>query len=132
RPRTIEAIAIHWWGDPNTNPSYEGVISWLTNPASQASAHFVITGTGRRAAQLADFDRAAWATNSANPYVVALELDPRARDEDYDVAAEVIAQIWDAFGYKPLVPHKQFTATACPGSYNLARLEALAKTKDGS
>ena len=28
RGRTVEAIAIHWWGDPNTGPTYEGVIAY--------------------------------------------------------------------------------------------------------
>lgn len=132
RSRTIDAIAIHWWGDPNTNPSYEGVIATLCNPNRGASAHFVVTGTGRRAAQLVNLSDASWATNSANPYTISIECDPRCRDEDYDVVAEVISQIWDAYGYKPLVPHRQFVATQCPGNYDLARLEALAKTKNGS
>lgn len=132
RPRTIDAIAIHWWGDPNTNPSYNGVINTLINPARGASAHFVATGTGRKVACLVNLYDASWATNQANPYTISIECDPRCRDEDYDVVAEVIAQIWSAYGYKPLVPHRQFVATACPGNYDLARLEALAKTKDGS
>lgn len=132
RGRTYEAIAIHWWGDPNTNPSYEGVIATLCNPARQASAHLVATGTGRRVAQLVNFDDASWATNSANPYTISIECDPRCREEDYDVVAEVIAQIRDAFGDLPLVPHKQFAATVCPGNYNLAELDRRARLKDGS
>lgn len=132
RARTIEAIAIHWWGDPNQNPSAEGIVNHLCNPAAGVSAHFVVTGTGRRAWQLVNFSDASWATNSANPYTISIECDPRCRDEDYDVVAEVIAQIRDAFGDLPLVPHKQFVATACPGNYDLGRLDRLARTKDGS
>lgn len=132
RPFEHKAIAIHWWGDPNKNPSYEGTINTLCNPNSGVSAHFVATGTGRRVAQLIDFDNASWATNSANPYTISIECDPRCRDEDYDVVAELISQIRDAFGPLPLVPHRQFAATACPGNYDLGRLDALANTKDGS
>lgn len=132
RGRTIEAIAIHWWGDPNQNPSYENTVSYLCRDGGTSSAHLVATGTGRRVAQLVDFGDAAWATNSANPYTIAIECDPRCRDEDYDVVAELIAQIRDAFGDLPLVPHKQFVATACPGNYDLGRLDRLARTKDGS
>lgn len=130
RARTIEAIAIHHWGAQTA--SYEGTVATLMNPAAGVSAHFVATGTGRRVAQLVDFDRVSWATNSANPYTISIECDPRCRDEDYDVVAEVIAQIWDAYGYLPLVPHRQFVATACPGNYDLGRLERIAHTKDGS
>lgn len=134
RPRVTKAsdgakIAIHWWGDPNTNPSFEGVISTLCNPTRQASAHFVATGTNRRVACLVDPADASWATNSANPYTFSIECDPRCRDEDYDVVAEVVADLWATYGVMPLVPHKQFSSTACPGNYDLNRITAIAKTK---
>lgn len=132
RPRTIEAIAIHWWGDPGNNPSYEGVVSYLCRPNGNSSAHIVATGTGRRAACLIDLDDASWATNSANPYTISIECDPRCRDEDYDVVAEVIAQLRSIYGYLPLVPHRQFTSTSCPGNYNLDRLNQIAATKEVS
>lgn len=132
QPRAIKGIAIHWWGDPNTNPTYEGVISHFESPSAGVSAHFVATGTGRRVAQLVNFQDAAWATNSANPWTIAIECDPRCRPEDYDVVAELIAQIRSAYGDLPLYPHKQFVATACPGNYDLVRLDRLARTKDGS
>lgn len=129
RPRTIEAIAIHWWGDPASNPSFEGVVSWLCNKASGVSAHLVATGTGRRVACLIDFGDASWATNSANPYTISIELDPRCRNEDYDVAAEVIAQLRQVYGDLPLVPHRQFVGTQCPGNYDLGRLDREARNK---
>ncbi len=130
QPYIVRAIAIHWWGDPNTNPTYEGVINTLVNPNRGASAHFVATGTGRRVAQLVNLSDASWATNSANPWTISIECDPRCRNEDYDVVAELIAQIRQVFGKDlPLVPHKQFVATACPGNYDLARLDREAKKK---
>lgn len=134
RPRVTRAvdgakIAIHWWGDPNTNPTFEGVINTLCNPSRGASAHFVATGTGRRVACLVDPMDASWATNSANPYTFSIECDPRCRDEDYDVVAEVVADLWATFGVMPLVPHRDFTATQCPGNYDLARIEAIARKK---
>lgn len=132
RPRTIEAIAIHWWGDPNTNPSYKGVINTLCNPARGASAHYVATGTGRMVACLVSPADASWATNQANPYTVSIECDPRCREEDYDVVAELISQIRDAYGDIPLVAHRDFKATACPGNYNLTELDRRARLKDGS
>jgi len=132
RPYTVTAIAIHWWGDPNRNPSYEGVINTLVSPSSGVSSHFVATGTGRRVAQLVDLQNASWATNSANPWTVSIECDPRCREEDYDVVAELIANIRSVYGNIPLVPHRQFVATACPGNYNLAELDRRANLKDGS
>ena len=129
RGRTIEAIAIHWWDDPAKNPSFEGVIATLCNPARQASAHFVATGTDRRVACLVDLPNASWATNSANPYTISIECDPRCRTEDYDVIAELIAELRLEYGNLPLVPHKQFASTACPGNYDLARLDREARAK---
>lgn len=132
RPRTIEKIAIHWWGDPSKNPTFEGVVSWLCNQASQSSAHFVATGTNRRVACLVNLPDASWATSSANPYTISIECDPRCRDEDYDVIAELIAELRREYGNLPLVPHKQFSATACPGNYDLARLDREASRKVAS
>lgn len=129
RPRTIEAIAIHWWGDPNQNPSFDGVVDYLCRPGGGSSAHLVASGTGRRVSCLINFADASWATNSANPYTISIECDPRCRDEDYDVVAELIAQLRQVYGNLPLVPHKQFVATACPGNYDLDRLNRIAATK---
>lgn len=129
KPRTIEKIAIHWWGDPSKDPTFEGVVSWLCNPQSQSSAHFVATGTDRRVACLVNIPDASWATNSANPYTISIECDPRCRDADYDVIAELIAELRLEYGNLPLVPHKQFAQTACPGNYDLARLDREARAK---
>jgi hypothetical protein len=129
RARTIEAIAIHWWGDPNLNLTYEGTVAWMRNKASGVSAHYIATGTGRRVASLVAEEHISWATNKANPYTISIECDPRCRNEDYDVVAELIASIWKRRGIMPLVPHRQFVATACPGNWDLGRLNELARKK---
>lgn len=129
RPRTIEAIAIHWWGDPNTGPSFEGVVNYLCRANGSSSAHLVATGTGRKVACIVNFADASWATNSANPYTISIECDPRCRPEDYDTIAELIAQLRQVYGDLPLVPHKQFVATACPGNYDLGRLDRESRNK---
>lgn len=129
RPRSIDYITIHWWGDPGTNPSYEGVVAWLCNPRSQVSAHDVITGTGRRVAVLVNYYDAAWHAGNAtgNATSLGFECDPRARQEDYESVAEDIADTWKYYGrIIPLRPHKSWVATTCPGSYDLNRLHAMA------
>lgn len=129
KPRTIEAIAIHWWGDPSTNPTFSGVVNWLCNPKSQVSAHFVATGTDRQVACLVNIPDAAWATGAANPFTISIESDPRCRNEDYDVTAELIAELRKEYGDLPLVPHKKYVNTSCPGNYDLARLDREARAK---
>ena len=126
----IKGITIHWWGDPKTNPTAEGVVNWLCNPASQVSAHLVVTGTGRKVWQLVDDKDRAWHAMNGNHSTIGIELDPRCRDSDYDVAAEVIANLWKHYGKLPLYPHKHWvSSTACPGNYDMKRLQREAEAK---
>lgn len=122
---------LHWWGDPATNPQAENVVNWLCNPASQVSAHFVATGTGRRVWQIVDDKDASWANGNwnANMTSLTIEADPRCRDEDYDVVAELIADLWRHYGKLPVYQHNQFFNTRCAGNWNTARLVALAEQK---
>lgn len=132
RTKEISTIICHWWGDPNTNPTASGVVNWLCNPKSKVSAHYVITGTNREVYHLVDNVNTAWHAMQANPFSIGLELDPRARDEDYDVASEVIANIWKHYGKKfPLKRHSDYVATQCPGVYDLSRLQREAEAKMG-
>jgi hypothetical protein len=127
--RQIRDIVIHWWGDPSQNPQFDGIINTLCNPANQRSAHYVATGTSRQVACLVSPEDNAWATVQENPYSIAIECDPRCRDEDYDVVAELIADIRSAYGDLPLKPHHDFFATACPGNWDLGRLDTISRTK---
>lgn len=123
--RTIEGITIHWWGDPNQNPSFEGVVAWLCRANGSSSAHTVATGTSNRAAWIVNAVDAAWHAGNArgNATTIGIECDPRCRNEDYAVVAELIADIWIAYKSKlPLIPHRNWTSTACPGNYDLNRL----------
>ena len=129
RPRSVSGITIHWWGDPATNPSFEGVISWFKQSRSQVSAHEVVTGTGKRDATMVNYRDAAWHAGSSagNATTVGIEADPRCRNEDYDTVAEVVADIWLAYGKLPLYPHKHWKATACPGNYDMNRIQREAE-----
>ena len=99
-PRRIDFITIHWWGDPNQQPTFEGVVAWLCNPRSQVSAHDVITGTGSRVAVIVDYKNAAWhtGTSAGNATSLGFECDPRCRDEDYEAVAQDVAETWRYYG----------------------------------
>lgn len=127
----ISGVTIHHWGDPANNPQAESVVNWLCNPAAQVSAHFVVTGTGRRVWQLVDDQNTAWHSGNwtGNQTTLGIECDPRARDEDYDVLAELIADLWRYYGEKTLYPHKYWVATSCPGAYDLTRITRLVRQK---
>ena len=131
--RTIEGFTLHWWGDPNQNPSYEGVRSYLCRPNGNSSAHIVATGTGRRVSCIVNYSDVAWHSGNAwgNAKTIGIELDPRNRPEDRDVFAEVLADLRSAFGDKPLYWHSYFQATQCPGAYRnlVEELDRLSYTK---
>lgn len=129
----ISSITIHWWGDPSQNPSFEGVTAWLCNPAAQVSAHYVVTGTDRRVACIVDPSNIAWHAGNwvGNQTSIGIECDPRCRDEDYDVIAELVAELRKTYGDLPLRPHNSWTSTSCPGNYDLGRIDRMAREKAG-
>ena len=129
--RVIEGITIHHWGDPNQNPQFNNIVNYLCRQGGNTSSHFVATGTNRQVAWIVDAYDVAWHSGSAwgNARTIGIELDPRARDEDYDVAAELVADIRSAFGDVPIYWHSYFTATACPGAWSPDRLDKLSYTK---
>jgi hypothetical protein len=130
-PRVIEGVTLHHWGDPNNNPQFGDVVNYLCRAGGNTSAHYVATGTGRQVACIVDPANVAWHSGSAwgNAKTIGIELDPRARDEDYDVAAELVADIRSAYGDVPIYWHSYFVATACPGAWNAERLDELSYTK---
>jgi hypothetical protein len=132
--RTIEGITIHWWGDPNQNPLYEGVRDYLDRINGNTSAHYVATGTGRRVSCIVSPMDVAWHSGSAygNAKTIGVECDPRARDEDYDVISELIADIRSAYGDVPLYSHNMWTGTTCPGVYDIVRLDNMSYTKQSN
>lgn len=75
QPRTIKFGAGHWWNTPEAGATHAGTVATLRNPARQASAHEVVSKG--LVTILVRKENASWATNNANPYVYAIEVDPR-------------------------------------------------------
>jgi N-acetylmuramoyl-L-alanine amidase len=77
-----EYLVVHY----TSGRSAEGAVNWLTNPASQASAHLVI-GRDARITQLVSFDKIAWHAGTSfwegreglNRYAIGIELDNAGR-----------------------------------------------------
>lgn len=129
--RKIEGITIHHWGDPKNKPKFMNVVNFLCRRNGNTSAHYVATGTGRQVACIVNPGDVAWHSGNAwgNARTIGVELDPRARDVDYDVAAELIADIRSAYGDVPIYWHSYFIQTACPGRWDAYRLDKLSYTK---
>lgn len=75
RDRVVSLGAGHWWGDPNAGYSHDGVVNGFLNSARQVAAHDVVSAG--RVTHMVDYENAAWCTSAANPYTIAIEVDPR-------------------------------------------------------
>lgn len=132
RPYGITSITIHWWGDPGTHPTFEGVVDTFVTGARRTSAHYV--AEAGRVACLVDPDDRAWACgdgigcrSGGNDCSISIECNPRQSDGDYQTVAELVSNLRAVYGDLPLYPHKHWFNTACPGTYDLARIDRLAR-----
>ena len=125
--RTVDALTVHHWDDPAKKPTFDGTVNWLCRRGGKTSAHEVIEA-GRVAVIVNHLDAAWHAGNgTGNRTTIGLELSPYATDGDYATAARRIADLRDFYGKRlPLYPHSHWKNTACPGAWNLDRLDRLA------
>ena len=124
-PREVLFGTVHYWGDPA--PTFEEVISFFCDgPGKGTSAHCVLEAG--RVFWIVSPDDISWACGNAygNVKSISMECNPRASDADYQTAAEEWARLWGIYGKFPLVPHNHWTATNCPGPWDVARLEQMA------
>lgn len=125
-PRTIESITIHHWGALGQN--IRDVVNYLSsdNPR-QSSAHAVIQAG--EAWSIVSPENAAWHAGNAhgNATSIGLECHPEATDGDYATVAAYIAFLRSLYGDLPLIPHRNWVQTACPGVWDLDRLDKLAR-----
>lgn len=128
RPRSIEIAVGHWWGDPNQNPSVQGVINWLCNPASQVSAHYVVSEN--EVIQLVREADAAWHARQANPFSIGIEINPNTSETTYRTVAQLVRELRQKYGNLPLQPHSQYVSTQCPGSVDLAKIDTYSREED--
>lgn len=129
-PRTLEFITIHHWGA--LGQDFDTVVRYLASDNDrQSSAHAVIMAG--RATSIVSPENAAWHAGSAegNAKSIGLECRPEATDADYVTVAAYIAHLRSIYGDLPLKPHKFWHNTACPGNWDLDRLDKLARSGAG-
>lgn len=127
--RIIESITIHHWGV--FGQTHDGVVDFFVNRNSATSAHFVVSD-GRIHCLVSPAD-AAWAAGNAygNATSIHIECRPEATDGDYETVAWLVDFLRDNYGKNlPLMKHSQWFNTACPGQWNLDRIDAMAKAVD--
>lgn len=126
-PRTIESITIHHWGVFGQNGP--DILNWFCDPntTAQTSAHFVVWD-GNIYCIVSPWD-AAWAAGSAegNRTSIHIECHPEATAGDYATVAWLVSWLRGEYGDLPLHPHNFWVSTTCPGIWDLAHLDSLAR-----
>lgn len=128
RTGKIRRIVIHHWNDPKTPGTLAGTVSWLCNRAARVSAHYVVSGSSIY--RLVPENRRAWHAAGGNDDSIGIECDPRQQDSTYASVAALVREIRGRHGDLPLVRHRDVkgSSTACPGTYDLARIDRLARS----
>jgi len=124
QPRTIKGIVIHHWGA--LGQRHQDVVDFFVNGPGTTSAHFVVSA-GRIDCLVSPLD-AAWHSGNAvgNATTIGIECHPEATDADYATVAELVNFLRSTYGSLPLSPHRQWNQTACPGVWDLPRIDRIA------
>ena len=122
--RKVKSITIHWWGA--YGQKFQNVVDFLCSSAP-TSAHYVVEAG--KVACIVDPENAAWHSGNptGNATSIGIECRPEATDGDYATTAELIRELRAVYGDIPLVPHRDWFNTACPGKWDLKRLDKLAR-----
>lgn len=116
RPGAPTSITIHHWGVDGQQ--HQKVVNYLCNPnrPNPTSAHYVAS-EGRVTQLVHDYDRAWHAGPSGNPRSIGIECRPEMTRGDFETVARLIAAIRSEWGHLPLLGHRQWMATDCPGRW---------------
>lgn len=125
-PRRIESITIHHWG--SFGQTHDGVVDFFVNRNPNTSAHFVVSD-GRIHCLVSPVN-ASWAAGNAygNATSIHIECRPEATHGDYKTVAWLVKFLRDNYGANlPLKAHREWSPTACPGQWDLARVDREAR-----
>lgn len=117
--RTPTEIVIHHWGADGQ--THDGVVNFFCTTAP-TSAHFVVSAG--RIHCLVNLTDVAWHAGDwdVNLRSIGIECRPEATNADYAAVAWLVQYLRGLYGNLPLTPHKKYAQTACPGRYDLARI----------
>lgn len=90
-----------------TEGSFAGAVSWLCNPAADASAHIVLSEDGSKACQLVPWSEKAWHAVNANRYTLGLELAGKASQKNAEMQLRRAARIVAFWGHNFGIPMRQ-------------------------
>ena len=125
RNSKVKSITIHHWG--SRGQKFDNVVNWLCQKRAGTSAHYVVEAG--KVACIVDPDRRAWhAGNSrGNHESIGIECRPEAAEGDYATVAALVADLRAVYGNIPLKRHRDWTSTACPGVWDIGKIDRLAR-----
>lgn len=125
RNSKVKSLTIHHWG--SRGQKFDNVVNWLCQKRAGTSAHYVVEAG--KVACIVDPDRRAWhAGNSrGNHESIGIECRPEATEGDYATVAALVADLRAVYGNIPLKRHKDWTSTACPGVWDIGKIDRLAR-----
>lgn len=125
RNSKVKSITIHHWG--SRGQKFDNVVNWLCQKRAGTSAHYVVEAG--KVACIVDPDRRAWhAGNSrGNHESIGIECRPEATEGDYATVAALVADLRAVYGNVPLKRHRDWTSTACPGVWDIGKIDRLAR-----
>ena len=127
-PRRFESITLHHWGV--FGQTHDDVNAFFVNGNPNTSAHFVVSDG--RINCLVSPANAAWAAGNAygNATSIHIECRPEATDGDYRTVSWLVNWLRQTYGNLPLKAHREWSPTACPGIWDLGRVDREAHAWD--
>lgn len=123
--KSVDKIIIHWI--VGTVASADAVFK---KPTSKTSAHYAV-GNGVIHQYVAEKDT-AYAAGNWNANITSINIEHQGgpnipiTDAVYNTSADLIADICRRYGKRfPIRAHREFVATACPGTLDINRLNQL-------
>lgn len=128
---SVKHITIHYWGKW-VGQKHEAIVDYLCRERSNGtSAHYVLSPG--HVSRIVPEEWTAWANGNreANRDSITIELnpDPARLEETIATAGALVRDIRSRWGDLPLVPHKQWKNTDCPGPFTtrLGDIDAVAR-----
>lgn len=110
----VDSITIHHWGVDGQ--SHQNVVNYLCREDGDSSAHYVASA-GRVTQLVHDYDRAWHAGPGGNPRSIGIECRPEMTDGDAATVIGLIQAIRAEHGPLPIVGHRDWMNTDCPGRW---------------
>lgn len=109
-----DSITIHHWGVDGQ--SHQNVVNYLCREDGNSSAHYVASA-GRVTQLVHDYDRAWHAGPGGNPRSIGIECRPEMTEGDVATVIGLIRAIRAEHGPLPIVGHRDWMSTDCPGRW---------------